>query len=185
MKTSLWLTAFFYLLTCGGLFAEPIVVTDVDSRKITLNEPGKVTVVVYSNEDLQDRTRKAGAAVYPLQGKEGWRLVIAVDLRSSLALIAKGFSQRRMKANLDAEAKIIRPYYVQNGNPNDPRPDLIAFADFNGKICDALGFEASDKKLAVVIFNAKGEVERQWKDLADVSELPKELAGLLPQPVTR
>jgi len=185
MKLFIWLAVALFLAACEGIFADPISATDVDDRTITLNEPGQVTVVIYSNQDLQERTRKAGASVYPLQGKKGWRLIITIDLRNSFAWLAKGYSKRRVRANLDAEAKIIRPYYQENGNPNDPRPALIAFEDFDGKLCHALGFEASDKKLAVVIFNAKGEVARRWKDLTDISELPRELTGLLPAAITR
>ena len=184
MKSTLLITTAFFLL-CESLLAQPIVATDVDDRTITLNEPGKVTVVIYSNEDVQEKTRKAGAALYPFAGKEGWRLIISIDLRSSLAFMAKGYSKRRIQANLDDEAKIIRPYYTKNGNPNDPRPALIAFADFDGKLSRALEFEESDKKLPVVIFNAKGEIHRRWKNLTDLAELINELAGLIPEPKPR
>lgn len=163
----------FLCVVFGGQSAGAQVIEgmDVDGSKTTLNPTGKVTVVLYSNEASAGQTREAGRVLYPFHGKSEFRLRVVVDLRSSLALFAKGYASRRIRDDLDREAEILKPYYRDNKNEKDPRKDLKAFADFEGAVCEPLGWGKRTKTLRAVLFGRSGEVVRRWEDLKDMDGL--------------
>ena len=160
--------------------AAPLPATDVDDRPLILNAPGAVTAVISSSPDTQNATRDAGAQLDRYRGRADFRLVIVVDLRDSLAGIVGGYVRDRMKQNLDAEAIRLRPFYRANGNPHDPRADLEAIPDFDGKIVDSLHWDKDPAHLRVTVFGRDGHLLHHWDDLKDYRELDavvtKELA---------
>lgn len=166
------MAALFIVLFTAHLGAvETITAVDADEIKRELNKPGWVSVIIYSNEALQDWTREAGKALDPFQGMKDFRAMVVVDLRNSLALLAKGYTQRRMQRDLDAEAERVTPYYRKNGNPGDPREGMMAIADFHGETCEALGWEKKTRDQRIIVFNRKGEVARSWESIEDFKEL--------------
>lgn len=160
--------------------AAPLPATDVDDRPLILNAPGAVTAVISSSPDTQNATRDAGAQLDRYRGRADFRLVIVVDLRDSLAGIVGGYVRDRMKQNLDAEALRLRPFYRANGNPHNPRADLEAIPDFDGKIVDSLHWDKDPAHLRVTVFGRDGHLLHHWDDLKDYRELDavvtKELA---------
>jgi hypothetical protein len=166
----------------AALRAEVIQATHVDGKEFTLNQAGRVTVVLYSCPAVQDRTREAGKAVYEFQGRDDFRVAVVVDLRGSLAPLAKGYTARRMKADLDEEAKRVKPFYLKNGNTSDPRPNFAAFADFDGALSKRLGWKEPQNQMRVVIFDRNGNEAGRWADLGagEYGELAETVRRLLP-----
>lgn len=166
----------------AALGAEVIQAMHVDGKEFALNQAGRVTVVLYSCPAVQDRTRGAGKAVYEFQGRDDFRVAVVVDLRGSLAHLAKGYTARRMKADLDEEAKRVKPFYLKNGNTSDPRPNFAAFADFDGALSKRLGWEEQRNQMRVVIFDRSGNEAGRWEDLGagDYGELAEAVRRLLP-----
>ncbi|MDD5260281.1 MAG: hypothetical protein PHD76_00375 [Methylacidiphilales bacterium] len=156
----------------------PIQATDVDGRVRVLNAKNQVTVILYSNQSVQDQTRAAGKSVDSFQGLENFRSVVLVDLRSSLANWAPGYAQRRMIRDLDREAERIHPFYLKNGSRRDSRLDVSAVADFKGDICHQLGWEKPTKTMRVLVFDLNGAEAGRWEDLKDYRPL-QELVGTL------
>jgi len=160
-------------LSLSAVRAEPqfLKALDVDGHERVLNQPGRVTVVIYSNQSVQDLTRQAGKSLDEFQGLAQFRSVVVVDLRGSLANWVSGYAQRRMVRDLDKEAERIRPAYVKNGSRADPRPEVSAVADFQGDLCRKLGWTETVKTLRVVVYNLQGLEDRRWEDLKSESEL--------------
>src|ERR1700683_1169569 len=77
---------------------------DADNHSIVLNHPGVVTLVLGTNEDSQDKARSAGKAMYPLQGRPDFQLIVVVDLRNSIATWVRSVVLAQMRSNLDHEA---------------------------------------------------------------------------------
>jgi hypothetical protein len=159
--------------------AEPIKITDVDGRERVLNGAGKVHVVIYSNEDVQDDTRAASKSLDKFQGLAEFRTVVVVDLRGSLANLAQGYTQRRMIRDLDTEAERITPFYRSNGNEGNPRPDISAVPDFKGDISVRLGWKETAETLRVIVFDQNGKEAARWEDLKDYDPLQKLVGKLL------
>ncbi|MDX6767526.1 MAG: hypothetical protein SFU85_12140 [Candidatus Methylacidiphilales bacterium] len=148
-------------------------VTDADGVRRRLDEPGRVTVVIYSNPAMQEWTRKAGASLDVFQGRPDFRSVVLVDLRKSMADWAKGYTVRRMQKDLDMEALRIAPAYRANGNHNNPRPDVSAVADFKGEVCQAVGWDEPADKKRVVVFGKDGKVAFRSESASDFEGLVK------------
>jgi len=162
-----------FLLLLGSVAAEaaPLPATDVDDRAVVLNAPGAVTAVISSSPQTEKATRDAGAQLDRYRGRADFRLVIVVDLRDSLAGIVGGYVRDRMKQNLDAEALRLRPFYRANGNPRNPRADLEAIPDFDGRTVDSLHWDKDPAHLRVTVFGRDGHLLRRWDDLKDYREL--------------
>jgi hypothetical protein len=176
-----WISLGFGIWSLG--FVTPasaaVSVSDADGVVRRLDEPGRVTVVIYSNPALQDWTRKAGASLDQFQGRSDFRSVILVDLRKSMADWAPGYTVRRMQKDLDKEAERIRPSYQKNGNKNNPRPDVSAVADFKGQASRAVGWDEPANQKRVVVYGKDGKVAFRSEDAADFSVLRKAVAAAL------
>ena len=167
------------LLAPLAISAAELKITDVDGRERMLNGKGKVHVVIYSNEDVQDRTRAAGKSLDEFQGLPEFRSIVVVDLRGSLANLAKGYTQRRMIRDLDAEARRVTPFYRKNGNQGDPRLDVSAVADFQGELAGKLGWKETAETLRVIVFDQNGGEAARWENLQDYAPLQKVVGKLL------
>jgi hypothetical protein len=169
----------FLIFTSPLWPAEKITAVDADGIERVLNKPGWISVIIYSNESLQDWTREAGKALDEFQGMEDFRAMVVVDLRSSLALFAKGYTQRRMQRDLDKEAERVRPYYEKNGSTRNPRDGMMAIADFHGETCEALGWEDKARDKRIIIFTREGKKGKSWESIKDFKELKSGVRSLL------
>jgi hypothetical protein len=159
--------------------AVPITATDADSHLITLNEIGKVSVIISSNQDIQKQTREAGHILDQFQGVPDFREMVVVDLRNSLGNVLPPLVRLEMRRNLDQEAKRIAPFFLANGSKENPRLHTIAVPDFNGKICDALGWTKPEPIVQVITFARSGEVAFRWAATDDKVALQGAVRGLL------
>lgn len=148
---------------------------DADNHNVLLNAPGRITLVVGTNENSQDAARAAGRAVYPFQGRPDFGLIVVVDLRDTIASWVPSMVISRMRVSLDQEAFELKPYFLKNGNHNNPRGYSHVIPDFTGTICPQLAWKEHDDKLRVIIFGVDGrEIERldnlEAGDMAKVQE---------------
>ena len=152
-----------------------IVAVDADNRKVLVNRPGVVTIVVGTNEDSQDGARAAGKAVYPFQGRSDFQLIVVVDLRDSIATWAPSIVTGRMRSSLDEEAIELKPYYLKNGNKNDPRKSSYVIPDFSGTVCPQLGWPTSSDNLRGILFGPDGREIERWDNLDDMAQMQTEI----------
>jgi hypothetical protein len=140
--------------------------TDADGKNVPLNPPGHITVIVGTNEDSQDAARAAGRAMYPFQGRPDFGLIVIVDLRHTVASWVPSMVISRMKVSLDQEAFELKPYYLKNGNRNNPRGYSHVIPDFDGAICPQLAWKEHDEKLRIIIFGVDGHILESLDNLA-------------------
>ena len=167
------------LLLVSSLRSAPLEAVDADGRHMTLNAKGTLTAVISSSPDTQDRTRAAGQVLDLYRGRSDFRLIIVVDLRDSLAGIAPDFVKSQIRHNLDDEAKRLTPFYRKNGNGGNPRADLSAIPDFDGKLIDALQWKPDDDLLRITLFGKDGKPIRTWDDLQKPALLADAVAKAL------
>ena len=99
-----WLIVVFAGLHASGSSVHHIKAVDADNHSVLINRTGVVTALIGTSEDSQEAARQAGIAVYPFQGRSDFQLIVAVDLRDSLADWAPGIAVSRMRSSLDEEA---------------------------------------------------------------------------------
>ena len=152
---------------------------DADGHNVFINHPGRITVVIGTNQDSQDGARAAGRAMYPFQGLQNFRLIVVADVRDSMATWVPSLVTSRMRVSLDHEAYEVKPYFVKNGNSGDPRKFSCAIADFSGTISPQLGWAKPTSDLRAIIFGTDGHVLKRWDALSDMKQLQEEVAKAL------
>lgn len=150
------LLSFFLLVGSGWASPLPQPI-NCDGQPFLLNPQGKIMVILSSSQPLAETTREFGSSLYGWQGRDGFRVAVVVDLRKSLGTLFKAWTLGTMKANLDEEGIEIQPWYRANGNLGNPRADLCAIADFDGKVSEALGWGADENSMKVSLFGRDGQ----------------------------
>ena len=144
---------------------------DADGHNLLLNRTGVVTALIGTSEDSQDAARQAGVELYPFQGRNDFQLVVAVDLRDSLANWAPGMATSRMRSSLDDEAIELKPYFVKNGNRSNPRSSCHVVPDFDGKLFAQLGWPETSPNLRAIVFGANGREYQRFDQITNMDVL--------------
>jgi hypothetical protein len=152
---------------------------DADHHTILLNRSRVITLVVGTSEDTQDGARAAGKAMYPLQGRPDFQLIVVVDLRDSIATWAPSIVTAKMRSNLDEEAVELKPYFLKNRNKNDPRKSLVVIPDFSGTICPQLGWTESSDDLRGILFGTDGREIERWDKIDDMAKLQTDVRAAI------
>jgi hypothetical protein len=172
-----WIMLLF-LLSLTSLHAEVLKWTDAFNRDLIVNPDNQVTVILYSNQELDKTTRYMNAQLDAFKGKENFRCYVLLDMRKSLGNKVKPLVRSQVRDNLRSEAKRVRPFFKKNGNSNDPLNEITVFIDFDGAKCDPLGWEPNAEMKAAV-FNKKGELESNWTPLENSKDLYQVVQKLL------
>ena len=118
------------------------------------------------------RRAQAGVAMYPFQGRPDFQLIVAVDLRGSLANWAPVASpSSRMRSSLDGEAIELKPYFLKNGNRSNPRGYCHVVPDFDGKIFTQLGWPETSNDLRAIVFGADGREYKRFDKVDNMNAL--------------
>ncbi len=144
---------------------------DADNHTVTLNRSGVITALIGTSEDSQQAARQAGIAMYPFQGRSDFQLMVAVDLRGSMANWAPSIATSRMRSSLDGEATELKPYFLKNGNRRDPRGYCHVVPDFDGKIFTQLGWPDTSSDLRAIVFGADGREYKRFDKIDNMDVL--------------
>jgi hypothetical protein len=148
-----------------------IKAVDADGHTLLLNRTGVVTALIGTSEDSQDAARQAGEAMHPFQGRADFQLIVAVDLRGSMANWAPSFATERMRSNLDEEAVELKPFFLKNGNRSNPRSSCHVVPDFDGKLFNALGWPQPSGNLRAIVFAANGKEYQRFDQVPNMDVL--------------
>jgi hypothetical protein len=148
-----------------------IKAVDADNHNIVLNRTGVITALIGTSEDSQQAARQAGIAVYPFQGRSDFQLIVAVDLRGTLANWAPSIAVSRMRSSLDGEALELKPYFLKNGNRSNPRGSCHVIPDFNGKLFTQLGWPQTSSSLRAIIYGADGREFQRFDTIDNMDVL--------------
>jgi hypothetical protein len=144
---------------------------DADNHTIALNRTGVITALIGTSEDSQDAAREAGEILHPFQGRADFQLIVAVDLRDTMADWAPSIAIGRMRSSLDGEAKELKPFFLKNGNRSNPRGSCHVVPDFNGKVFTQLGWPQTSSDLRAIVFGPDGREYKRFDKLANMDAL--------------
>jgi len=151
--------------------AVSIIATDVDGRQQPLDPPGRVTVVMYTNGDLEQQSRDMSKSFDPMRGRHDFHFVRVVDLRGEVAPIARRLVEKQIRKELDKEAVRVKPLYSKNGNSMNPRLDMPTIADFNGNVLGKFGWSDHYPDIRIVVFNKRGQPIKRFDNAATPQEV--------------
>lgn len=145
--------------------------TDVDGNQLSLHD-GHVTLVTVIVKQDHGKADTVGDRVpEKYLGDPHYRLITVVNFQKSVSPFLQGVTSAIMRHRLDLEAARIQARYSAKQSERDPRSDLFAVADFDGKAISKLGMQPDSDEFAVFLFNGEGKLVRHWHEIPPADEL--------------
>ena len=154
--------------------AQQINSQDVDGKPVAVNGVGHVTLVMYSNPDLEDDSRKLTLALDRYRDRSNFKLVRVVDLRGDVPPQMRGMVRgqiRKEQVREDARLKKVGVTAIDANAPIIP--------DFSGSTLNALGWDSTYDKVHVVVYDRHGHEIKRLADASDPKEVARVVAAIL------
>jgi hypothetical protein len=139
---------------------------DANGESVTVNGTGHYTLVLYTNPDLEDDSRKMSLALDPYRSNTNFSFVRVVDLRGGVPPGMRSIVRSHIRGEEVKETARLKKTGV------DPTPAPI-IPDFSGSTLNALGWDSIYDHLCLVIYDPHG---KEVKRVANVSST-KQLTG--------
>ena len=159
--------------------APKIKAVDADNHNILLNKPGLISIIIGTSEDSQDAARRAGRAMYPFQGLTDFQLVVVVDLHDSIAAWVPSVVIDHMRQSLDDEAIELKPYFIMNGNKDNPRRSLHVIPDFKGTFTPQFNWTGTPDELHGVMYGPDGRELKRWENIDNMEKFQGDVRAAL------
>ncbi len=152
----------------------PISGQDVDGHAVALNAKGHYTVVMYTNPDLEDESRKITVALDPYRARPDFDFVRVVDLRGDVPPEMRSMVRgqiRKEQAKETARLKKAGVSAVASSAPIIP--------DFSGSTLDALGWGSTYDQVHLVVYDPHGHEVKRLESVTDAKQMTKVVASVL------
>jgi hypothetical protein len=151
----------------------PISGQDVDGRAVALNGMGHYTLVMYTNPDLEDASRKVTVALDSYRSRSDFRFVRVVDLRGGVPSEMRPLVRGQIRKEQVREGLRLKKAGVAGG---DKAPII---PDFSGSTLNALGWDSIYDKVHVVMYDPQGHEIKRLADVSDPKAVRKVVASVL------
>jgi hypothetical protein len=84
-----------------------------------------------------------------------------------------------MRRSLDQEAIELKPYYLKNGNTENPRRYCHVVPDFKGTIVPLLDWSGTPDELHATLFGADGRVIQKWENVDSMEKFQSAVRSAL------
>ena len=165
--------------TTSAPAAPPISTKDIDGKWQRLPPVDHVTVIMYTNPDLEQASRDMSAAFDTLRGLKKFAFMQVIDLRGDVPAIARGLVGKEVRKHEDREAVRVQPFYIKNGNKSNPRPDMIAITDFSGNILNYLGWHNRYNNIHLIVYDKAGQELKRFDQVDDPAAVNLYVKGLV------
>src|SRR6516165_2548779 len=144
---------------------------DVDGHSLSTVD-GHVTVLVLTTPEDREKARSVGDRVpdYCL-GNPNYRMITILNFTRWRMQIGRNIVTMLVRHHLDEEAKRWQARYHEKKIAHDPRTDIFAVTDFDGRVSSQLGAESSAASFGVFVFRRNGELLQHWDDVPSAQEL--------------
>ncbi|HEV3272472.1 MAG TPA: hypothetical protein VGZ93_09855 [Candidatus Methylacidiphilales bacterium] len=128
---------------------------DVNGRAVAVNGKGHYTVVMYTNPDLEDASRKMTLALDPYRSRSDFAFVRVVDLRGDVPPEMRGIVRVQIRKEEAKESARLKKAGV------DPSNQAPIIPDFSGSTLNALGWDSVYDQVHLVVYDTHGhEIKR-------------------------
>lgn len=146
---------------------------DVNGHPVALNGSGHYTVVMYTNPDLEDDSRKVTRALDPYRSHSGFMLVRVVDLRGDVPPQMRSIVRTEIRKEQDKESARLKKEGISGGD----RAPIIP--DFNGSVLDALGWDSTYDHVHLVVYDRSGREIKRLENVRDPKQVTKVIDAIL------
>ena len=149
----------------------PLTFTDVDRHQLSTSD-GRITIITVVTRKDEQKAHQVGDRVPRVcLGDPKFRLISIVNFQRSIFRPLQGMMMAIIRNRMDAEAKELQEVYSARHLTRNPRSDVFAVADFDGKAVSQLGIGPASSEFAVFVFSGDGRLVRRWNDVPSGEEL--------------
>jgi hypothetical protein len=172
------------LLLLGALLTGPVRATqpapvaisgqDVNGHAVAVNGKGHYTLVMYTNPDLEDASRKMTLALDPYRSRSDFALVRVVDLRGDVPPEMRSIVRveiRKEQAKESARLKKAGVSASSNASPIIP--------DFSGSTLNALGWDSVYDQVHLVVYDTHGHEIKRLESVTDAKQMTRMVDSIL------
>ena len=146
---------------------------DVNGHSVAVNGRGHYTLVMYTNPDLEDASRKMTVALDSYRSRHDFALVRVVDLRGGVPPEMRSIVCLQIRKEEAKEAIRLKKAGVSAENHAPIIPD------FNGSTLDALGWDSIYDQVHVVVYDPKGNEIKRLANVSDPKQMTKVVDSIL------
>jgi hypothetical protein len=146
---------------------------DVNGHAVAVNGKGHYTVVMYTNPDLEDDSRKMTLALDPYRSRSDFTLVRVVDLRGNVPPSMRGIVRVQIRKEEAKEEVRLKKAGVSTSNQAPIIPD------FSGSTLDALGWDSVYDQVHLVVYDTHGHEIKRLESVTDAKQMTKVVDSIL------
>lgn len=172
--------AFLIFMACspgmaraGSAIQVAISGQDVNGHAVAVNGKGHYTVVMYTNPDLEDDSRKMTLALDPYRSRSNFTFVRVVDLRGNVPPDMRGIVRGEIRQEEAKESARLKKAGVASSNQAPIIPD------FSGSTLNALGWDSVYDKVHLVVYDPHGHEIKRLESVTDAKQMTRVVDGIL------
>jgi hypothetical protein len=142
-------------------------------QAIAVNGSGHVTVVMYTNPDLEDESRKISLALDSYRSRSDFAFIRVVDLRGDVPPSMRGMVRDDIRKEQVKETQRLKKAGVASNNHAPIIPD------FSGSTLDALGWDSVYDSVHLVVYDAHGHEIKRLENVTDAKQMTKVVDSIL------
>lgn len=146
---------------------------DVDGHPVAVNGRGHYTVVMYTNPDLEDESRKMSLALDPYRSRSDFSFVRVVDLRGDVPPSMRSIVRGQIRKEEAKESLRLKKAGVT------PAAQAPIIPDFSGSTLDALGWSSVYDQVHLVVYDPHGHEVKRLESVTDAKQMTKVVDGIL------
>ena len=147
---------------------------DVNGHSVAVNGKGHYTVVMYTNPDLEDASRKMTLALDPYRSRSDFTLVRVVDLRGNVPPEMRGIV--RVQIRKEEAKESLRLQKAGLSSSSNPAPII---PDFSGSTLNALGWDSVYDQVHLVVYDIHGHEIKRLESVTDAKQMTRMVDGIL------
>jgi hypothetical protein len=168
------------LLACSpglarAVDAAPVSISgqDVNGHPVTVNAKGHFTLVMYTNPDLEDDSRKMTMALDPYRSRSNFALIRVVDLRGDVPPGMRSMVRVDIRKEQAKESARLKKAGVSTSN------DAPIIPDFSGSTLNALGWDSVYDPVHLVIYDTRGHEIKRLENVTDAKQMTAVVDSIL------
>lgn len=147
---------------------------DVNGHSVTVNGKGHYTIVLYTNPDLEDASRKMTLALDSYRSRSDLTFVRVVDLRGGVPPQMRSLVRGQIREEQVKENVRLKKAGVDASIEQAP-----IIPDFSGSTLNALGWDSVYDQVHLVVYDTHGKEVKRLENVTDAKQMTKAVESVL------